>query len=91
MVYYSGTITLASDKLQPAERKRISSDLLFFSSLKILIKKTCLYFYEPTDDLLNRDNCSKSLIFILANKFKLTNVTSYKSKYVLWHCVPRRP
>ena len=25
--------------------------LLFFSNLKILIKKTCLYFYEPTDDL----------------------------------------
>ncbi len=23
----------------------------FFSNLKILIKKTCLYFYKPTDDL----------------------------------------
>ncbi len=25
--------------------------LYFFSSLKILIKRTFLYFYEPTDDL----------------------------------------
>ncbi len=25
--------------------------LKFFNSLKILIKKTCLYFHEPTDDL----------------------------------------
>ena len=38
----------------PCCEKYIPPHLIFniqISSLKILIKKTCLYFYEPTDDL----------------------------------------